>query len=175
MFNLRLIWKKKLLFILYAAAGKRFPVQKPTVHCFKIIVHHRNCVHQRRSETLPQRRSNQDPCRQILLQKATLHASDRSHQIIFSGASTVLTAAKSIHLQQPPLTATDQLKPAGAQNPSQPTSIRGLQQHQPRLLSTTTKIHAATDLPSVDLRLQQHKTTSNNHPRHPSQTTTIWV
>ena len=29
-----------------------------------------------------------DPRRQILLQKATTHATDRSHQIIFSGAST---------------------------------------------------------------------------------------
>ena len=77
MFNPRLIWKKK-----------RVPVQKPTVRCSKSLFICRSSVHQPRLETLPQRWSNQNPRRQILLQKATLHASDRSHQIIFNGAST---------------------------------------------------------------------------------------
>jgi len=54
-----------------------------------VTIHHQNSANLENADcSVHQRRSHQDPRRQILLQKATPHATDRSHQIVFSGAST---------------------------------------------------------------------------------------
>ena len=79
MFNPIIIWKKKVLLIKksYCSSSTQ-PPEKSLFGNPLFTVHHWNYVHQRRSETLPQRRSHQDLRLQILLQKAAPYASGAS-------------------------------------------------------------------------------------------------